>query len=431
MSLDQSLISNEIEKRKRILAWTITLVGSLFFFYAFFQVNIMAPLNTSLQQYFHVDAGKIGLLSAWCFYANVIFFLPAGLMLDRLSIRKIMIGGMGLTIIGTFIFAAAPTLLVAGIGRFLTGITLAFGLIACLKLATLWMPPNKMAMASSLIVTIGSFGAIASQILMNGLNNKFGWQSAVNTAAIVGVAIAAILWIVVRDPIKTKTTKDSGDGETMTIRQSLLLVLKKKQNWYIGSFTCFLNFPVAILGALFGTSYVEAYGFSNEIATYAISMLFFGMIIGSPFFGWLSDTLKNRRMPMAIGSVLCLSLLWCLLFFSIASSLVLITTFFFIGFFAGAQVIGYPLIAENNNGKIAGTALSFAAMIIMGVGYGVGLPFVGRLLKMFWDGSVVNGAPMYSLSAYNLAFISLPISIIISLVMTWLIKETKCKSIAD
>ena len=52
-------------------AWAITLIGALFFFYAFFQANMMTPLHSALLKYFGASSSDLGLLSAWYFYANI------------------------------------------------------------------------------------------------------------------------------------------------------------------------------------------------------------------------------------------------------------------------------------------------------------------------------------------------------------------------
>ena len=91
--------------KKDLKAWAITLVGSLYFFYAFFQANLMTPLNEALARYFGASSADIGLVSAWYFYANIIFIIPAGLLLDRFSIRILMAINMLIAIAGTILFA--------------------------------------------------------------------------------------------------------------------------------------------------------------------------------------------------------------------------------------------------------------------------------------------------------------------------------------
>jgi MFS family permease len=410
--------------------WLISLIGALFFFYAFFQANLMTSLNGALAKYFGASSADIGMVSAWFFYANVLLIIPAGLLLDRFSLKILMGINMLIAISGTIFFAFSESFFMIGFGRFLSGIMMAFGLIICLKLASLWLPSHKMALASSLIVTIGMLGAIVSQAPMIFLIDTMGWQGALLMGAILGLIIGIILWFVVIDPRRTKDK--IVEVKSIPVLKSLLLVVKQPQNWFCGFYICLLNLPVAIFGALFGITYlVQVYNLAPIQASSVISMLFFGMIVGSPFFGWFSDFIRIRKLPMLIGSIICLIFILIVLYVHPINFFALHVLLFLIGFTSAAQVLGYPVISESNSTAISGTALSLASFIIMGGGYGLGLPFVGKLLHLAWDGKIVDGMHVYSLAAYHKAFLIIPIGIIISVVMLFFMKETKCQSIVD
>jgi len=53
---------------------------------------------------------------------------------------------------------------------------------------------------------------------------------------------------------------------------------------------------------------------------------------------------------------------------------------------------------------------------------------VGYILQAFWDGTIYNGIPIYSVHAYQVGLISIPICFgIAALTATLLIKETYCQ----
>jgi len=410
---------------KNTKGWVISLTGSLFFFYAFIQVNMMTPLNGELLKEFQVNSSTISFLSAWYFYANIIFIIPAGLMLDRYSVRMLMMIGIAISVIGLVIFGFSNTLALASFGRFLTGIMMAFGLIGCLKLASIWLPAIHMALASSLIITIGMLGGIIAQVPVAVMVNKFGWRNAVFVLAALGVFIAIILFFIIKEPSIKK--KEKGEN----VFYSLMHVIKNKENWYCGIFTCFVNLPLAILGALFGSTYLmQARNFSYIESPIIVSMLFIGMIFGSPFFGWFSDYIKKRKVPMYLGSISCFIFVLLMLYLPNVSFLWMFLLFFLIGFTSASQVLGYPVITESNPAETTGTALSLAAFIIMGIGYGLGIPFVGKLLDKMWVSTMVGGIPFYQIQTYQKAFLIIPIGILIGIIMVFLMKETKCKSIS-
>jgi MFS family permease len=401
-------------------AWFLTLFGALFFFYGFFQTNMMTALQGPLMQDFKASATDVGFVSAFYFYSTILFIIPAGLILDRFSIRKILLANMAIIIVGTLIFAYSGNLFLVGVARFVCGIMSAFSLLACLKLASLVQPPEKLALASSLIITIGMFGGMLSSILTQTWVAYFGWRGALILIAALGALIALILWMAIHLPHEAAEEKELKEVRShLGIGESLWIVIKKWQNWGCGLFTTTVNLPVAIFGALFGINYLtQIYKISAPQAASITSMLFFGMIFGSPFFGWLANYMKQRRLPMVLGSIACLALVLILLYVPLSNLGLLFILFFAIGLTSAAQVLGYPVIAESNTPDTTATALSLASILIMGLGYGLGLPFVGWLIDLGLKG------PM-PLEAYHNAFMTIPIGILIGVILSLFIKETK------
>jgi predicted MFS family arabinose efflux permease len=387
--------------------WWISLVGALFFFYAFFQVNLMAPLGSHLLMDLKISSSELGILSACYFYGNVLFLLPAGLLLDRFSTKNLLLVNMGIAMGGTLIFALSSSLFFIALGRFLCGVMMSFGLIICLKLASQLLASQKMGLASSLIVMIGMFGGIVSQMPFSWMILTFGWRGALFGAVVLGAIISLILFMVVPS-FKGKGKQSVQEG--LSVFKSLKKVFSVPQNWYGGFFISLLNLPVAILGALFGITFLtKSYALSELNAASIVSMLFLGMIAGSPFFGWLSDRMQKRKPSMWIGSGFCLFFMILLLYVSIWNVPLLYLLFFCVGFTSASQVVGYPVIAESNEPEVSASALSLATIIIMGGGYGLGLPFVGWLIEK---------------SSMASAMITIPIGILLSLLMVCLMKES-------
>lgn len=403
--------------------WFITMIGSLFFFYAFFQTNLMASLNSALSRYFNATSSDISFLASWFFYSNIIFLIPAGIMLDRFSIKMLMGINMLIAVIGTILFAFADSFFMIGLGRFLSGIMMAFGLIICLKLATLWLPQNKIALATSYIVTIGMVGAIASQAPMIILIDKFGWQGSLLIASIFGLLIGIVLWLFVKDP-----RNDTKEIRHFSIKTSIVKTIKEKQNWLSGLFMALLNLPFPIFGALFGPIFIsQVFNFSYVQSASVISMIFFGMIFGSPFFGWLSNLINSKKIPMLFGCIFSLIFMLFVLYLPIKSLFILHLLFFLLGFTSASQLLGYPIISESNPLEISGTALSLAALLIIAIGYGIALPVVAKILTSSFDGKIVDGIRIYSRLAYQKAFMIMPIGMIISVLLVFFIKEKKEK----
>ena len=96
--------------------------------------------------------------------------------------------------------------------------------------------------------------------------------------------------------------------------------------------------------------------------------------------------------------------------------------FFSLGLTTSTQVLGYPLITENSSSELAGTSLGIAGMIIMGTAF-ILQPVSGMLIDYNWSGALVNGARLYSNSDFMTAFAIFPIGFVISILLTYCIKD--------
>jgi MFS family permease len=152
-------------------------------------------------------------------------------------------------------------------------------------------------------------------------------------------------------------------------------------------------------------------------------MFFVGVIFGSPIFGWFSDRIGRRVLPMIIGAVVSLAVIAILMLVPDLSLFTLIALFFLIGFVTSSQVLTYPTIAELNPIALTSTAVSIASILIMSSG-AIFQPFFGWLMELNWDGAMVDGAPHYVASDFMSAMMIMPIAFIVSIFIAWKIKET-------
>jgi len=105
----------------------------------------------------------------------------------------------------------------------------------------------------------------------------------------------------------------------------------------------------------------------------------------------------------------------------------LLILFFALGFFTSSQIISYPAIAESNPKTFTGTAVGLASVLIMSGG-AIFQPLFGWLIDLNWDGKMVNGMAIYSAHDFFYGMAIMPIAFVFGLIITWMMKETFCKS---
>jgi len=423
--------STAIDFKYTARAWVVTLTASLFFFYEFIQLNLFNAINGDLMQAFHLNALQLGQLASMYFYANALCLFPAGMLLDRYSARKILLFAMTLATVGTFLFGFADTLKTAAIGRFIVGIGAAFCFLSCIRVASRWFPPHKMALATGVIVTMAMLGGLVAQTPLAFLSHWLGWRNAILIDGILGIVLGLIIFLFLEDRPPGRQNDAIADKvqlKKLGFWQAIRLVLFNKYNWFGGLYTSLLNLPVFLLGALWGIEYlVQVHHITAVQASYATTCFFLGVIVGSPSFGWFSDYIGRRVMPMIVGAILSAIVLSILLFISHFSLSQLIFLFFLIGFVTSSQVLSYPAIAELNPIILTGTAISIESMIIM-ISGAIIQPFFGWLIELRGDHAIVDGVHHYAASDFLRALIVLPIACVMGLFIALFIKETYCKS---
>lgn len=407
--------------------WIVVFAASLFFFYVFIQLNMFNAINPSLMATFHVGPNVTGNLSAYYFYADVIFLFPAGIILDRVSTRKLVAAAMAITVIATLLFAFCTSIWQASLCRFAIGAAGAFCLLSAVRIATRWFPPQRLALVIGLIVTLAMMGGLVAQTPLTLLTDHFGWRQAMIFDAIFGAMLWLVMWFGIKD-FPRGFKKEDLLSHSAAFWPSLACIIRNPQNWLAGLFVCLMNLPVFLLGGNWGSLYlVEMDHLTREAASWVIMFFFIGLIIGSPLCGAWSDHWRRRKAPMLISALAAVIVILALMFLHF-NTLGLFTIFFLLGFVSGAQVIGYPLIAESNSPQLTGTAEGFSSVLIMAGGFTV--PWFADLMNWHWSHHYVDNVPLYSSYDFDIALAIMPIAFIVAFLVALFIKETHCKNIS-
>ncbi|MDP3268907.1 MAG: MFS transporter [Legionella sp.] len=421
MSHSAAVDSRVFVPRGDLMAWIVCLSAGLFFLYEFFQLNIFDVINQPLRDEFHLNATQLSWMSSAYLWADILFLLPAGIILDRFSTRTVIITAMTVCVIGTVGFALTHSFFLASFFHFLSGIGNAFCFLSCIVLVSHWFPPRRQALVIGSLVTMAFIGGMMAHTPFAYLNELFGWRQALLIDGAVGALLLLWIYLIVQDrpigaPVRSQVSQESP-------LPGFLNALSNPQNWLAGLFTSFLNLPIMVLCALWGATYLQVvHGLSEIAASNVVSMIFIGSIIGCPVVGWLSDTQGRRKPLMIIGAAATLITVIPLFLEMSLSSVTLSILFFALGFFTSTQVISYPLIAESNTADNTGASTGIASVIIMGGG-GVGQVLFGWLMSHHATASGIN----YSVADFQFAMWIFPIAAIAALIAVLLTRETYCK----
>lgn len=414
------------------LAWVVTLTAALFFFYEFIQMNLFNTINVELRETFQLDAVQLGQLFSMYFYANFLCLFPAGNLLDRFSTRKLLLFAVSICTIGTFLFAFAVEYWMAAMGRFLVGAGASFCFLSCIRLASRWFPPHRMAFVTGVVVTMAMLGGLVAQTPFAWLTQYLGsWRQTLMINAFLGVAILIVTYLVVQDRPPDAQGEEKADYEHLKelgLWRCIKLAMLNPQNWLGGLYTSLMNLPVFILGGLWGVLYLkEVHHITAEEASYATTLFFVGVIVGSLIYGWISDYIERRVLPMIIGAIISLAVMAILMWEPGLSLGMIIFLFFLVGLVTSSQVLTYPTIAELNPIYLTSTAVSIDSLCIMSSGF-IFPPLFGWLMERNSTHDAINGITTYTAQDFSNAMLIMPVAFIVALVVAFFIRETYCRS---
>lgn len=406
--------------RSQRLAWLVCLSAGLFFFYEFFQLNLFDVINQPLRDEFQIDATQLSWMSSAYLWADILFLLPAGVILDRYSTRLVILTAMTICVLGTIGFALTHSFMWASFFHFLSGIGNAFCFLSCVVLVSNWFQPRRQALVIGCLVTMAFTGGMMAHTPLAFLNEHFGWRYSLLIDGAAGALILLWIYLFVRDDPNDAVKYELQNQDSLS--SQFMKALANSQNWLSGLYTSCLNLPIMVICALWGASYLQVvHQLPQMVASNIVSLIFIGSIIGCPVMGWMSDTLGHRKPLMVFGAVATFLTVIPLFLGIELSETALGVLFFLLGFFTSTQVITYPLIAESNPKCSTGAATGIASVIIMGGG-GVGQVLFGWLMQHHAGVSSYQ----YTVADFQFAMWMFPIAVLVAFLAILFTRETHC-----
>lgn len=413
--------------------WFICTIGMLFYCYNYFLRVSPSVMQHSLMSGLHINAYEFGALAAFYYYAYTPMQIPVGMIYDRYGVRMVQFIACAIAVFGVGIFISADNYITACIGRLLIGLGTAFAYIGVLKLASLWLAPNRFATIAGLTTAFGMVSAIFSDKVLTEFVQTVGYKYALQTALYIGIGLCLMILFFMRSRPKVPLPHQTSFSTTpMTLKQlvgALRVILTNSQIWIIGLIGCLFYLPASVFLDLWGIPFLKTvYHLTPEEAASAVSWVFVGWIISGPSIGALSDKIKRRRAPLLVSAVMSTVLISIVFYVPNLSLISLCVLFFLLGIFCGAHPLCFALGKENSPLQFSGTAVAVTNTLIM-LGGLIFQPVVGKLLdKHAVDVVIQNGVPLYSAGDYIYALSVIPIGLMLTIFLTFFLKETYCES---
>jgi len=407
-------MNNTLSFNRRIAMW---LCGALFFGFQFLLRVAPSGIAGDLMADFKIDNCTLGALVSFYYYGYGFMQVPAGILLDRIGVRKILTLATVFCACGGILFSIAEFQFLIAAGRFAMGVGSAFAFLSCLKIISLWFTPQRFTTLVGLTLAIGMFGATFGGGPITFAANLIGWRSAVLFLAIAVASLAIIVWFTIRDQPKTSSHIQPQE----TVFTSLINILKNPQTWLYGAYGFLSYAPLSGFADLWCSPFmISVFGVDKTEAANTVSYFYIGIGVGAPVWSWVVTIIRSYRITLFLSAILSLITLSIIIFYPYYSYSLVPYLFFMTGLFIGGEFVAFAGITEINPKSRSATASGVHNMLCMSSGF-VMQPLIGYLIDYSHSDATNIG---YTLSDYQIALSPIFICMIIAGVIVYFIKES-------
>ena len=263
----------------------IFIIASLFFLYEFFLRVFVGTLAHQIIPDLHLSPQHFALIGSAYYLAYGLMQVPVGILVDRFGVKKIMVFASLTCASSVFLFAFSTNLFFALLSRLLMGFGSSFAFICLLILVSSWFQRRYFAFLAGLSQFVGTMGPFLAggPLVHLLLKSHLHWRSMLNQVGVFGLILTLCILVFVknkpRDVNKIVILKRK-------IPLSLLIrqLLTNTQAWTIAFYSATVYVSIALLGAFWGTAYLESRGFMQVYAASIISAAWFGYALGCIFY---------------------------------------------------------------------------------------------------------------------------------------------------
>ncbi len=394
-------------KSSSLYASLVLSLCAFFLFYKYIIQNFPSVISVQLMTDLDLQGLGLGMLSAGYFWTYLLVPLFVGVIIDRYGVRWVTSGAILICATGLWWFSHVQGLNTAILARALMGVGVSFATIAYMKLAATWFSPKRYALLIGLLVSAAMAGAVFGQMPLARLVQLVGWRNSLYDVSMAGLVLALFFLLIVREAPQSLHQGHEINSKPIGMRE-VMQVFRCKQNWLLMLYSGLSFSPVVIFCGLWGNPFLQtAYHINAISASSYISMVFWGLGLGSPLLAIFSHKLADRCAFMIYSTLISAVAITLVLYCHPLPTWLLGALLFIFGFSLGAFPLVFVIGKELNPLKLAGTAIAMinASEALLDA---ITEPVMGRVLDALNTSVANHGIQHFSLHSFHLVLAILP-----------------------
>jgi MFS family permease len=395
----------------------LIILNAVYFFVYFHRIStgVLAPY---LMDAFQASGASLGGMSSAYFYPYALSQPVVGILTDRFGARKVVTVCTFIEFLGALIFALAPTLVIAALGRGLIGLGSAGVFVPALKIFLPWFGAQSFGRMNVILLAVGNVGAIVAATPFAWFIQQAGWRSSFGIISGILLLLTFLSRAYLQDTPPGYAPPSGVQNHAEPEKPGGFMdILRTPFFWIMAALFFAYGGPFSTFQGLWGYPYlIDVFGYSRLEAGNLIMVIAFGVIAGGPAMGYLTDkTFAAKKRPFLSAIIIIQVLNWGLIalvsprFGSWALGLV----FFVMGMMlAGTLAVVWAIVREESPPERLGTAMGLLNPAPF-LGVAAFQPLTGYLMDR-----VGKAGGTFPLQAYQSAFTLCLLSVLIAMVIS-------------
>jgi MFS family permease len=407
--------------------WMVFSVICVVYFFVYFHRVSTSVIVSDLLEAFHTNATALGFMSSLYFYLYAFEQPLVGYLSDRLGPRRVIGYWTMAAAAGCFLFGMAPNIGWASVGRALIGLGVGGVYVPAVKAISLWFRKKEFTTMVGLLMSSGNFGAVIATTPLALAAASWGWRPTFFLIGGITLGLAFVTLLLTRDHARTsepvQVNPAPATGGNPGSKAKAIQVLASGQFWIVAMIFFGVYGTLVTLQGLWATPFLMTVLGIERIFASKLNMLIpVGVIIGAPFFGWLTGRFSLNKGNTLFAILTLYTLTWVSIIFFCSQlgtaglSLVLLVMGIATGGFISTV---WGIVQEITPSEILGLTSGMLNPA----------PFLGVAAFQVLTGAILDRADrvgdLYQLSGFRKAFLLCLFGIVICLVLSFFLRNSK------
>ena len=290
-------------------AWLVYASSVAIYVLAVFHRSSLGVAGLMAADRFHIAATQLSVFTMVQLFVYAAMQIPVGALLDRFGPKRLLLAGVTLMTVAQFGFAFVDSFAAGIAARVLLGMGDSMVFVPLLRIVALWFPPLRIPLITQVTGLLGQLGALAAASPLVYALHEWGWEPSYAASAAVGVALAILALVVVRDSPNPDHELDQIKIRALarTIRAAWRTPGTRLGLWSHFS----AQFGATVFALLWGFPFLVAgQGLSPSTAGNLLVLMTITTAVTSPLIGSFVTRYPFSRSTLILGIVTSIMAVW-------------------------------------------------------------------------------------------------------------------------